>query len=188
MTRLVVRLVLAMLILPITGVLFVVLFIAIVIPAPGLSGEARIIAMWAILYTFVGAYWTLLWRDIVRWTARRIALTALAAPAALGVGLVGAMLFIALDGQRATDEAVLMGGTLVPIAWVIVTVMVWRETPRERMERLAAAGRGALCCPLCGYNMTGLREARCPECGTAYTLDELMAAQPAKDHADLADE
>lgn len=29
-------------------------------------------------------------------------------------------------------------------------------------------------CPKCGYNLTGLREARCPECGATYTLDELV--------------
>jgi hypothetical protein len=26
--------------------------------------------------------------------------------------------------------------------------------------------------------MVGLRESRCPECGTSYTLDELIGRQP----------
>ncbi len=30
-------------------------------------------------------------------------------------------------------------------------------------------------CPACEYNMTGLYEARCPECGKLYTLDQLFA-------------
>ncbi len=35
----------------------------------------------------------------------------------------------------------------------------------------------ALHCPGCNYSMVGLREARCPECGSVYTLEELVAAQ-----------
>ncbi len=29
------------------------------------------------------------------------------------------------------------------------------------------------CCPQCGYNMRGLTEAKCPECGAVFTLDQL---------------
>ena len=29
-------------------------------------------------------------------------------------------------------------------------------------------------CPLCGYNLRGLTEARCPECGSKFTWDELL--------------
>lgn len=31
-------------------------------------------------------------------------------------------------------------------------------------------------CPQCEYDMSGLREAKCPECGWFYTLDELWKA------------
>jgi hypothetical protein len=66
----------------------------------------------------------------------------------------------------------------VPIAWVLITVLLWRETARERFERLAGLGPGpTVSCPVCGYSLAGLREARCPECGTHFTLDQLLAAQ-----------
>jgi len=31
-----------------------------------------------------------------------------------------------------------------------------------------------LCCPACGYNLTGLTEPRCPECGRAFDVAELF--------------
>jgi hypothetical protein len=65
----------------------------------------------------------------------------------------------------------------VPIVWVLLTVLIWRETAGERIARLKTAGSQIVSCPLCGYNMTGLIESRCPECGSRYTVDELLASQ-----------
>ena len=70
---------------------------------------------------------------------------------------------------------------------VTATVLIWREKPHERIERLALTGREAVCCPVCGYNLTGLTEARCPECGARFTLDQLIATQPQRDRATLPD-
>jgi hypothetical protein len=83
-----------------------------------------------------------------------------------------------------TSDSTVMGchvfsTVLAPLLWLIATVLIWRETPAERGRRLHAAGRSGVSCPTCGYNLTGLSESRCPECGTRFTLDELMAAQPA---------
>ena len=55
-----------------------------------------------------------------------------------------------------------------------MTVIIWRETALERAKRLGEVSESAFACPNCGYNMTGLRQARCPECGTQYSLDELF--------------
>ena len=32
-------------------------------------------------------------------------------------------------------------------------------------------------CPKCGYNLTGLKEHRCPECGTAFDPNALLRGQ-----------
>jgi hypothetical protein len=39
----------------------------------------------------VGAYWVVLWHDMVSWTARRVALTAVATALALFIGAVVAL-------------------------------------------------------------------------------------------------
>ncbi len=59
--------------------------------------------------------------------------------------------------------------------WLIGSAIIWRENAQERGERLRRLGIHAVACPDCGYNLTGLREAKCPECGAAYTLDQLYA-------------
>jgi hypothetical protein len=40
-----------------------------------------------------------------------------------------------------------------------------------------AEGRISVRCPQCGYTMVGLKACTCPECGAAFTLDELIGAQ-----------
>ncbi len=176
-----------MLILPVTGALFVILLATVLVPGAPPS-PARIVVFWTLIYAFVGLYWVALWRSVVRWTARRIALTLLATPLAIVIGAgSAAMLFFVVGRSHRADVAFLMGGGVVPIAWVLATVLIWRETCQERIERLSATARGAIFCPICGYNMTGLHEARCPECGSRFTLDKLVAAQPERDHTVLRD-
>ncbi len=87
----------------------------------------------------------------------------------------------AFDAVNSGDArfAALVVGILVIAGWLLATVFLWRETPAERAARLGRTGGSAVTCPSCGYNLTGLAEARCPECGTRFTLDELLAGQPA---------
>jgi len=176
-----------MLILPVTGALFVLLFSAL-IGGGGPPGVATLVGIWVIIYAFIGAYWVLLWRSAIRWTRQRVILTILAAPAALVLGALAGTLSFQLMRGAAVELAFLVGGGVPPIAWVVATVPIWTETPRERIERLSSAGRDTVCCPVCGYNLTGLHEARCPECGSRFTLDQLVATQPERDTTTLQDE
>jgi hypothetical protein len=181
MTRLIARLILAMLLLPLTGTVFV-MFMAAFASEGGPQTPWSVLGMWATVYAFVGVYWVLLWRAVVRWTRKRKLDTALAGVLALLLGgALGAYVHYAV---RAPPEVgVLVGGGLVPIVWVLATVLIWRETPQERIERITAAGTDSVCCPVCGYNLTGLKEARCPECGSQFTLDQLLASHAQRDHA-----
>ena len=193
MTATIARLILAMLILPATGVVFVLAFIITLARRPGGPPSAWAVGvLWLIVYTFVASYWILLWRSTVKWTAARVRNTALAGLGALGASAGLALGLITFIRQIPPGPAFLLGGGGVPVIWVLATVILWRETPTERLARmsnLAGAGAGAgagasagtVLCPFCGYNLAGLREARCPECGGSFTLDQLAASQPQRD-------
>ena len=177
MTRTVARLILAMLLLPCTGAVFLLLFLAL-IPTSGPPTVRRLLLMWSSLYVFVGTYWIMLWRDMVPWNERRVRLTALATVLSIAGGGAVAFGCMAINSQVPPPITVLIGGVTVPITWILSTVLLWRETGAERLGRLTAHGMPALACPLCGYNLAGLTEARCPECGASFTLEQIVLAQP----------
>jgi hypothetical protein len=182
MTATIARLILAMLILPATGAVFLLAFIGIVARSGGPPTISSVLLLWLIVYTFVAGYWILLWQTVVKWTAARIAGTALAGAIALMGGTALAGIIMTLGRSVPGGIAVLLGGGGVPIVWVLATVLLWRETPRERLARMSAlVSNSAVLCPICGYNLSGLREARCPECGGQFTLDQLAASQPQRD-------
>ena len=180
MTRTVARLILAMLLLPCTGAVFLLLFLVVVIPAAagGPPPVSRLLLMWGLLYAFVGAYWVVLWHDMVPWTRRRVARTALATVLSLAGGFAAALGVLAINRQVPPAIATLIGGGTVPITWTLATVLIWRESAAERLTRLQARGMPVIACPLCGYNLAGLTEARCPECGGTFTLEQIVLARP----------
>jgi hypothetical protein len=133
---------------------------------------------------YMVAYWILLWRGAVNWTQQRLRrTTAMTLVAALAGVIVGVAIAAVLpyDKELGACGGVLSGA----IVWIILTILAWRETPRERAERLSRAGADALVCPTCGYNLTGLSESRCPECGAQFTLNELLAGQPSRAAAEV---
>ena len=179
MTRTVARLILAMLLLPCTGAVFLLLMLTLIAPVGGPPSVARLMLMWFLLYAFVGTYWVVLWHDMVTWTRRRVVQTLAASAGSLLVAATLVVLTLVFGrGGVPTPIAVLIGGGTVPITWVLATVLIWRETAAERLGRLTAGGMPALACPLCGYNLAGLSEARCPECGASFTLEQLMLSRP----------
>jgi hypothetical protein len=185
MTATIARLILAMLILPATGAVFLLAFVAVLARGGGAGGPPGawpVLILWTIVYAFVATYWILLWRSTVRWTAGRVRNTALAALFALACGGAFAAALLILARALPPGIALLLGGGGVPIVWVLATVLLWRETPAERLARMTnLVDNPTVLCPVCGYNLSGLREARCPECGGRFTLEELAASQPQRD-------
>ncbi len=120
--------------------------------------------------------WFFVWRSEIIWSRRRRFMTLLFIvfgflPAAIICWIVNL-----LEGTRSLLPGIIHGTLVLQAYWMIGAPFIWRENSMERGERLRRLGIHAVACPDCGYNLTGLKEAKCPECGAAYTLDQLYAS------------
>ena len=130
-----------------------------------------------VTWGFAGVYWYRVWRPSVPWNARRARGTLIAVAVALAAAIVlGGLGWMADD-----DLGAVIGSVTAPLAWLAAAVVAWRETDEERAARLGKLAVDSIVCPKCGYSLTGLTEARCPECGVQYTLSELLASQPGRE-------
>ena len=150
----------------------------------GLVYVDEIIIVWAflvagLLYLSV-LYW--LWNKPLRrrgfWLAG--ALT-------IGIWIIAVTLCIAAEGLLTGDEEYVIAGIIFVASGVtlVMWVQMWRKYGRGR-PAFGNDGKMDLRCPNCNYSMTGLSEARCPECGEHYTLDDLLARQGFADMAATA--
>lgn len=184
MSRLVSRILLSIFLFPLAGVLYVFVFVAGEFMLRGTSGyrvrETELFLYSDVLtWLFIAVYWFVLWRGSVKWSSRRVASTAISVPAAVIVGVVVAAIAASVVPTGGDwSFGAFIGGVVAILLWLIATVLLWRETASERAQRVSGSSRSTVACPTCGYNLTGLTEARCPECGSKFTLDELIALQP----------
>jgi hypothetical protein len=182
MSRLIARILLAIFVIPLASIVYLVgwrLFQAwawrhYYYGSPWATEEWSFIVAGALGWIFVGAWWFLLWRKSVRWTGGRIVFTLAATGLSL---LMAAAVYSLVKNIVDSNFGSFIGSTCAPMLWLVGTIFAWRETRAERAERVSRSTRGAVACPTCGYNLTGLREARCPECGSQFTLDQLLAVQ-----------
>jgi DNA-directed RNA polymerase subunit RPC12/RpoP len=142
-------------------------------------GEVTALAVGAIFsLTTFAIVWTWLWKDDVLWTKRRIGRTAWWAGLSLLTSTMVAFLFTSMMPRFYEEIFFCVAAGLCYMMWIVSSILCWRETKAERgscISRLSGKGPGVPC-PTCGYDMTGLREAKCPECGSAFTLDQLYLA------------
>ena len=124
-------------------------------------------------WTFVAVYWFLVWHRTFAWTTRRRVGTVLSVLVASAAALVLGMSVGAICSD--VDLGIFLATIVAPLAWLMLTLLAWRESPEERSTRRGAPA-ARVPCPTCGYDLTGLRGTRCPECGTEFTLDQLLAA------------
>lgn len=174
MSRLIARILLALAIWPLAGLLYLVSFAVIQEVRIRYEMSSTFIGVGALTWAFMAGYWVLLWRGSVQWTGERRGLT-------LGATLVAALAGVLVGGMTGSivdrEFGYFIGSITAPILWLVMTILIWRESPAERAARVGAGRQNSIVCPTCGYNLTGLKESRCPECGTQFTLDELLAAQ-----------
>ena len=68
------------------------------------------------------------------------------------------------------DVGVILLIILTGAVSLFVTYLVWRDGYKRGWR---TARRKEPTCLKCGYNLSGLTQCRCPECGSVYQLDEL---------------
>ena len=184
MSRLIAQIMLSILVYPLAGLVYLIAFFVWMETQRGPDREQVAFAVGGVLtWAFVAVYWTLLWRKSIAWTPERTWRTILCYGGALLVaGAIGAV----LGGMTGEEEfGFFIATAAAPLLWQVGTIVVWRETDAERATRLAKQGVGQLLCPTCGYNLTGLKGTRCPECGSEFTLDAILAGQAANRQAEV---
>src|SRR3954453_19761511 len=101
-----------MLILPVTGAVFLLAFVAVLARSSGRGPPTTldVAILWTVVYTFVATYWILLWRSTVRWTGARARNTALAGLLAMAGGVAFAGALVAISRAIPHGVALLLGG------------------------------------------------------------------------------
>lgn len=177
MTRIVVRILVSLLCVPAVAVLCA-LGGAMVSELRLFGEDAAIVGAFSVAPLLGAAAWLAVWSRVIRWTARRWCSTLLigAAVAALdgAVGWVSHATF--RRGWLDWSFVASMLNLLIGLSGWIGCLWVWTETTRERFQRLQHAQSGGGMCPVCRYDMRGLTNLRCPECGGQFTLGEVQDA------------
>ena len=174
MTPALCRVLFACLSLPMAAVAYVVIWVGFVSAnrSRGVENSAWLVAG-SVTWAMLAIAWWLIWRRAVAWTPRRRYGTWLAALVALAVGGLVGLACAPIDD----DLPYAVGSAIAPLAWVGLAIVAWRETDAEREQRQGSNRSRPLPCPACGYDLTGLRGTRCPECGVEFTLDALLAVR-----------
>jgi ssDNA-binding Zn-finger/Zn-ribbon topoisomerase 1 len=139
------------------------------------SDEVALLLTDCIMAPIFAVAWIAVWVSVIKWNAGRLLGTAVGFVIAciLGVGYFHAM---AWSGSFNDEFNYVLAYMFWMASWITATALLWRTTTRERAIMRADTYAGIVLCPNCRYNLKGLRQTKCPECGSDYTLDELLAA------------
>jgi len=182
MSHLIARLLLAIFVIPSAGLMYTLIAVFVMdqrMYSYYRSRQLAFLLAGGATMLFVMGYWYLLWRRSVVWTVPRRVGTLVLLLVSLALSICLGLVCTSVS----KEFSLFIGTTCAPLLWLIGTTFIWRESGAERAARVG--GTQALVCPTCGYNLTGLTEPRCPECGTRFTLDQLFASQPARATAEL---
>ena len=173
MTRVVARILGSMLCVPMI-IIACVAFVFIIDELNLLRDEiAATVAVSAATIALAGA-WLLLWRPLIRWTPRRRTGTMVLFAVAIAAEFTVIVLAHAMLDRRWSREPVVVFVNLgIGLLTLGLLLRLWTETARERIARIRSASAPSRICPACRYDMSGLTNLTCPECGAAYTLGQL---------------
>jgi len=71
------------------------------------------------------------------------------------------------------DIGVMALSVVTLVVVMLFAFLLWRD---GYVRGWRAARAVPPTCPQCGYNLSGLSQCRCPECGATYELDKLWRA------------
>lgn len=175
MTHLLARILLSIFMLPLAVICWVVTFLT--LASSRIREENALMVAAVTTAFFVVACWFLLWRKSVLWNSGRVLRTVLGSIGCVAAGVFAGVGLLAATRIREEELGVFFGTVFGTVVWLPLMVLLWRETSAERAERIRSSAGDVVFCPRCGYNMTGLYEPRCPECGARFTLNQLYAGQ-----------
>jgi len=184
MSSLLARILLAIMMFPLAAMIY---FSSVILLNSYISSNFAFLWSFIIVAFFTGCYWLSVWRNNVNWTTTRKLGTLFSAFVSLIIGVILGIATTSLY-KYGRDETLIIfvGGNFAILIWLVATILIWKETSTERADRVRQSAGDVLFCLKCGYNMTGLYESRCPECGTQYTLDQLLAGQRSETIEDSA--
>lgn len=166
MTRLVVKLLLSVIALPLGFGVFVFSMFSLYVLFVGPSGPPRPIENLVMMLPFglaplsVVGLWTLIWRRHIRWTGWRKAATWAVALGCVALAVGGAVLV------DVYDEWVPLTLIFYALSVPSLLALIWRSSRREQRDRLDAwLAAPTLQCPYCQANLAGRLGVVCPYCG-----------------------
>ncbi len=154
------------------GAMFVLGIVGIKGTQRWVSDEAIAITLLLALVAWLGSLMAI-WSTFSRW--RNLLGTIFQV---LGTWAAAIPTSVMLDGMGGRYAEFWIAGTLLlagGLSVLIISVRWYRASAGRTV--VAQGGEVRVNCPMCGYSMVGLHEARCPECGGQFTVDELIRQQ-----------
>lgn len=134
------------------------------------SDETALLAASAIVVPSFTLLWICVWARSVKWNIRTVRRTGIAVAVSFVSGAAVASIYLLIVESRPWQVPTLFAVLVYGGVWIAASAVAWAEPHRT------GVGGPRVICPKCSYDMRGLDQPRCPECGTRYTLDELLAA------------
>lgn len=112
--------------------------------------------------------WAVLWGRRAKWTARVVAGVSILATLAM-VSAVSPAIDKHFGLWRPLRDSAPMIGLAI---WLAGTAWLWRRPSSVVAGEVVHSD--SIRCPQCNYNLKGLKEVHCPECGWTSTVDQLV--------------
>lgn len=123
---------------------------------------------------FAISAWIIIWHRPKIWNMHRIRRLVFAVLGSCACGIVVLSLLLLLVDSIEEEFAFTASTAFAILCSITSLILIIKETPAERKERLRNIGFIKIVCPACKYDMRGLHTTDCPECGHKCSLEEYI--------------